>query len=82
MLLKKKIVERNGGGLPHGEYITHLISNTLHYCAITSILLSKTLLIDEYPKYLSILSLVFVVGGTIVAVQHIWRLYKYKPYLI
>ena len=80
MLLKKKIVERNGGGLPHGEYITHLISNTLHYCAITTILLSKIFLStpDEYPVYLSIISIVFTVGGSFTAIQHIWRLYKFK----
>ena len=29
------------GGLSNGEYITHLISNTLHYCAITTVLLAK-----------------------------------------
>ena len=76
---EEKNSRKKWGGLPHGEYITHLISNTLHYCAITTILLSKTLLLDEYPKYLSIIALVFMGGGAIIAVQHIWRLYKFKP---
>lgn len=68
------------GGLSHGEYITHLISNTLHYCAITTILLSKTFLpiTDKHPTYLSIISIVFAVGGLITAIEHIWRLYKFK----
>ena len=68
------------GGLSHGEYITHLISNALHYCAITTILLSKIFLPtpDKYPAYLSIIAMVFVCGGTITAIQHIWRLYKFK----
>ena len=68
------------GGLSHGEYITHLISNALHYCAITTILLSKIFLPtpDKYPAYLSIIAMVFVCGGTITAIQHIWRLYKFN----
>ena len=68
------------GGLSHGEYITHLISNTLHYCAITTILLSKIFLpiLDKYPAYLSIIAMIFVIGGTITAIQHIWRFYKFK----
>ena len=66
------------GGLSHGEYITHLISNTLHYCAITAILLSKKNSPGDYPAYLSIIALVFVVGGTLTAIQHIWRLYKFE----
>ena len=78
-VFEEKNSRKKWGGLPHGEYITHLISNTLHYCAITTILLSKTLLLDEYPKYLSIIALVFMGGGAIIAVQHIWRLYKFKP---
>ena len=67
------------GGLSHGEYITHLISNTLHYSAITTIMLSKIFLpVSEYPAYLSIIAVIFVVGGTITAIQHLWRLYKFK----
>lgn len=68
------------GGLSHGEIITHLVSNTLHYCAITTILLSKIFLPipDKYPTYLSVIAIIFVVGGTITAIQHIWRLYKFK----
>ena len=68
------------GGLSHGEYITHLISNTLHYCAITTILLSKIFLTtpDKYPAYLSIIAMVFVIGGIITAIQHTWRLYTFK----
>ena len=68
------------GGLSHGEYIIHLISNTLHYCAITTILLSKIFLSrpNEYPVYLSIIAIVFTVGGSFTAIQHIWRLYKFK----
>ena len=78
MLLKKKIAGSKWGGLSHGEYITHLISNTLHYCAITTILLSKTYSLNEYPQYLSIVALVFIAGGAITAIQHIWRLIKFK----
>jgi len=76
---EEKNSRKKWGGLSHGEYITHLISNTLHYCAITTILLSKTFSLNEYPKYLSITALVFMAGGTITAIQHIWRLYKFKP---
>tara|TARA_B100001750_G_C15282648_1_gene483221 strand:- start:253 stop:705 length:453 start_codon:yes stop_codon:yes gene_type:complete len=77
---EEKNSRKKWGGLSHGEYITHLISNTLHYCAITTILLSKTFLSvqDEYPAYLSITAMVFVVGGTITAIQHTWRLYQFK----
>ena len=68
------------GGLSHGESITHLFSNTVHYCAITTILLSKIYLSPstDYPQYLSIISIIFATGGTLTAVQHILRLYKFK----
>ena len=68
------------GGLSRGEYIAHLLSNTLHYCAITTILLSKMVLSDSeyYPAYLSIISIIFVIGGTMTAIQHIWRLFKFN----
>ena len=68
------------GGLSHGESITHLFSNTVHYCAITTILLSKIYLSSstEYPQYLSIISIIFVIGGTLIAILHIWRFYKFK----
>ena len=68
------------GGLSHGESITHLFSNTVHYCAITTILLSKIYISPsiEYPQYLSIISLIFTLGGTVTAMQHIWNLYKFK----
>ena len=68
------------GGLSHGESITHLFSNTIHYCAITTILLSKIYLSPstDYPQYLSIISIIFATGGTLTAVQHILRLYKFK----
>ena len=68
------------GGLSHGESITHLFSNTVHYCAITTILLSKIYLSPsiEYPQYLSIIASIFVIGGTLTAMQNIWRLYKFK----
>ena len=69
------------GGLSHGESITHLFSNTIHYCAITTILLSKIYLSpgSDHPQYLSIISLIFVIGGTLTAIQHIWWLHKFKP---
>ena len=76
---EEKNSRKKWGGLSHGEYITHLISNTIHYCAITAILLSKTFLSNEYPVYLSIIALVFIAGGTITAIQHIWRLCKFNP---
>ena len=68
------------GGLSHGEYMTHLISNTLHYCAITTILLTKLFLAksDNHPEYLSTISIILVIGGSITAFQHIYRLYKYS----
>ena len=68
------------GGLSHGESITHLFSNTVHYCAITTILLSKIYLSPstDYPQYLSIIAIIFSTGGTLTAVQHILRLYKFK----
>ena len=68
------------GGLSHGESITHLFSNTVHYCAITTILLSKIYLSPstDYPLYLSIIAIIFATGGTLTAVQHILRLYKFK----
>ena len=44
---EEKNSRKKWGGLPHGEYITHLISNTFHYCAINTILLSKTLLLVQ-----------------------------------
>ena len=68
-------------GLPHGEYITHLISNTLHYCAITTILFIKIYLSHstDYPKYLSIIAFIFIIGGTVTAIQHIWRMYRFNP---
>ena len=68
------------GGLSHGESITHLFSNTVHYCAITTILLSKIYLSPstDYPQYLSIIAIIFATGGTLTAVQHILRLYKFK----
>ena len=75
---EEKNSRKKWGGLSHGENITHLISNTLHYCAITAILLSKKNPPEDYPAYLSITALVFVVGGTLTAIQHIWRLYKFK----
>ena len=68
------------GGLSHGESITHLFSNTVHYCAITTILLSKIYLLpsSDYPQYLSIIAIIFTIGGTLTAIQHIWQLYKFK----
>ena len=33
---------------------------------------------DKHPTYLSIISIVFAVGGLITAIEHIWRLYKFK----
>ena len=68
------------GGLSHGESITHLFSNTVHYCAITTILLSKIYLSPStaYPQYLSILSIILTIGGTLTAIQHLLRLYKFK----
>ena len=79
--LEEKQSRNKWGGLSHGEYITHLISNSLHYCAITTILLSKIYLFPstDYPTYLSIIAFIFVIGGTLTATQHIWRLYKFKP---
>ena len=67
------------GGLSHGESITHLFSNTTHYCAITTILLSKIYLDvgNEYPIYLSITAIIFTTGGIITAIKHIWSLYKF-----
>ena len=67
------------GGLSHGESITHLFSNTIHYCAITTILLSKIYLSPspEYPQYLSITAIIFSIGGTLTAAQHIWKLYTF-----
>ena len=64
-------------GLSHGEYMTHLFSNTFHYCAIVVILLSKFFLSEknEHPLYLSIISIIFMIGGTITAIQHILRFY-------
>ena len=76
--IEEKNSRKKWGGLSHGEYITHLISNTLHYCAITTILLSKTYSLNEHPQYLSIVALVFIVGGATTAIQHIWRLIKFK----
>lgn len=68
------------GGLSHGESITHLFSNTVHYCAITTILLSKIYSSPStnYPQYLSLISIIFAIGGTLTAMQHIWRFYKFK----
>ena len=68
------------GGLSHGESITHLFSNTVHYCAITTILLSKIYLSPsaDYPQYLSIGAIIFAIGGTWTAMQHLLRLYKFK----
>ena len=68
------------GGLSHGESSTHLFSNTVHYCALTTILLSKIYLSQspDYPQYLSIISIIFTIGGTLTAMLHIWRFYKFK----
>ena len=68
------------GGLSHEEYITHLLSSTLHYCAITTILLGKYYLPIQtiYPSYLSNSALLLTLGGTLTAIQHLCRLYKYK----
>ena len=54
----------------------------INYSRVGDSILSTALikhLLDEYPKYLSIIALVFMGGGAIIAVQHIWRLYKFKP---
>ena len=78
--VEEKNSRNKWGGLSHGEYITHLISNTLHYCAITTILLTKLFLSkgDNHPEYLSTISIILVMGGSITAFQHIYRLYKYS----
>ena len=77
---EEKNSRKKWGGLSHGEYVTHLISNSLHYCAITTMLISKIFLPNygSYPIYLSGISIVFVAGGILTAVQHIWRYYKFK----
>tara|TARA_Y100000758_G_scaffold9001_1_gene6955 strand:- start:23 stop:517 length:495 start_codon:yes stop_codon:yes gene_type:complete len=77
---EEKNSRKKWGGLSHGESITHLFSNTFHYCAITTILLAKIYLSPstEYPQYLSIISIIFVIGGTFTAIQHICRLYKFN----
>ena len=77
---EEKISRNKWGGLSHGESMTHLFSNTVHYCAITTILLSKIYVSPstDYPQYLSIISIIFILGGILTATQHIWRLYKFK----
>ncbi len=79
--LEEKHSRKKWRGLLHSKYITHLISNTLHYCAITIILFPKFILLDEYPKYLSIIALALTGGGIIIVIQHIWRLYIFKHYV-
>ena len=67
------------GGLSHGESITHLFSNTVHYCAITTILLIKIYLnpYSEYPQYLSIIALILIISGIITALQHVFWIYQF-----
>jgi len=66
------------GGLSHTESVIHLFSNTIHYSAITLILLIKfytpTIV---YPNILSNITLIFVVAGFITALQHVYRIYIY-----
>ena len=79
-VFEEKNSRNKWGGLSHGESIIHLFSNTFHYCAITIMLVSKTYLppSTNYPQYLSLISIILITGGTITAMQHIWRLFKFK----
>ena len=78
--VEEKKSRNKWGGLSNGEYITHLISNTLHYCAITTVLLAKFFLDTSrgHPYYLSTISIILIIGGSVTAFQHIYRFYKYK----
>ena len=81
-IIAEKNSRKKWGGLSHGEYAAHLLSNTFHYCAITTILLAKFYLDPSivHPLYLSYFSLILVIGGSITSIQHIWRLYKLNNY--
>ena len=71
------------GGLSHGEYATHLFSNTCHYVSIALILAAKPEaawtftqsfeLMRPYPAITVWLGSAFVTGGTIAAVLHFWQ---------
>ena len=59
---------KNLGGLPHKEYVVHVIANTLHYLAIALILVSKplsaweldaqTIIGREFPRLTELVALI------------------------
>lgn len=71
---------RNLGGLPHREYIVHVIANTLHFVAIVLILVAKplsawsadapTLLVREFPEITKLTATTLIPGVAILTIAH------------
>lgn len=79
-LIAEKDSRRNLGGLPHNEYIVHVIANTLHYVALALILVSKPLssweldasitIGREYPRFTELVAFNLIPGVALLVFFH------------
>ncbi len=85
-LIAEKDSRRNLGGLPHTEYIVHVIANTLHYVALALILVSKPLsswelnapvTIDrEFPRFTELVAQNLIPGVALLVLFHLLLMNK------
>lgn len=77
---------RNLGGLPHLEYIVHVVANTLHYVALALILVAKPLeawgpkspveLSREFPEITSVIATNLIPCVALLTLAHILLMNK------
>jgi hypothetical protein len=79
-LIVEKDSRKKLGGLPHNEYIVHILANTLHFVSIALILVSKPLsswgmnasvTIDrEFPQYTELVAYYLIPGVALLVLFH------------
>lgn len=77
---------RNLGGLPHREYIVHVVANTLHYVALALILVAKPIeawspespveLSREFPEITTLVAKNLIPGVALLTLAHILLMNK------
>jgi uncharacterized membrane protein HdeD (DUF308 family) len=85
-LVAEKDSRENLGGLPHNEYIVHVIANALHYIALALILVAKPLsswelnashLIErEFPSFTEMVAINLIPGVILMVVFHLLLMNK------
>ena len=79
-LIAEEDSRKNLGGLPHNEYIVHVIANTLHYVAIALILVAKPLssweldapitIGREFPRFTELVAFNLIPGVAVMVLFH------------